>query len=94
MLASPKMTDNHSALVGFTRMKKHFTLYGSHEDIAAFGRKLGVERLKENAIEGLAEVTDFQATKERLQKRLSERYPPGYQPAIQQPPRQKRGLER
>lgn len=94
MLASPKMTDNHSALVGFTRMKQKFTLYGSHEDIAAFGRKLGVERLKENAIEGLAEVTDFQATKERLQKRLSERNPPGYQPAIQQPPRQKRGLER
>ncbi|WP_448670412.1 MobF family relaxase [Pseudoxanthomonas mexicana] len=65
MLASPKMTDAHLGLVGFTRMKRTFGLYGAEEDITEFGRRIGVERQKVNASEHLLEA-GFARIKERL----------------------------
>ncbi|WP_165494638.1 MobF family relaxase [Pseudoxanthomonas winnipegensis] len=70
MLANPAMTDTHMGLVGFTRMKKDFALYGSSDDIKAFGKRLGVERLKENAIDQLAEPSAFELTKQKLAQQL------------------------
>ena len=32
-------------------MKKSYALYGGADDLEAFGRRVGVERLKENAID-------------------------------------------
>lgn len=52
-LANPQMADFHSSMVGFTRMKQSYHLYGASEDIATFKRRVGVERLKENAVDSL-----------------------------------------
>ena len=50
-LANPKMTDQHLALVGFTRTKDNYCLYGSTGDLEEMAKRMGKERLKENAIE-------------------------------------------
>jgi len=51
-LADPAMMDNQSALVAFTRLTKgRYVLYGSADDIDQLGSRMGLERLKSNAIE-------------------------------------------
>ncbi len=50
-LANPRMTDQHLALVGFTRTKDNYCLYGSSGDLEEMAKRMGKERLKENAIE-------------------------------------------
>lgn len=94
MLANPSMTDSHMGLVGFTRMKQRFGLYGTHEDISSFAKRLGVDRFKENAIEGLMQANVFELTKAKLKGQLEAQQP---QPEPQKPlQRQQRtnGIER
>ncbi|MGY6517225.1 MAG: MobF family relaxase [Lysobacteraceae bacterium] len=50
-LANVGMTDNHLALVAFTRAKDRYTLYGADFDLDHIASRFGLERLKENAIE-------------------------------------------
>lgn len=52
-LANAQMADFHSSMVGFTRMKEKFMLYGSNDDINTYEKRIGLERLKENAIDTL-----------------------------------------
>lgn len=86
-LANPQMADFHSSMVGFTRMKNHFHLYGATDDIATFKRRVGVERLKENAVDSLITSPD---RKERTPKQqvvdLIARVKAAFRPAPQQQP--------
>ena len=50
-LANATMVDKHMALVGFTRSKENYVLFGSNQDLADYKRKMGMERLKVNATE-------------------------------------------
>ena len=50
-LANPAMTDNHLALVGFTRSKRSFRLYAAAGDVEQLRERIGTERLKTNASE-------------------------------------------
>ena len=96
MLANPSMTDSHMGLVGFTRMKHRFGLYGTHEDIGAFAKRLGVDRFKENAIEGLVKADVFELTKAMLKKHM-EAQQPRSQPVPEEQthkPRRTNGMER
>ena len=52
-LGNPKMANYHSMMVGFTRTKHEFGLYGSEEDIKVIKAKVGLENLKENAVDVL-----------------------------------------
>lgn len=54
-LANPAMADNQSSLVAFTRSKAKggYKLYGTREDLEELRKKLGMERLKENARDAL-----------------------------------------
>lgn len=54
-LANMSMLDNHSSLVAFTRLTKgSYRMYGDDETIERLNERLGLERLKGNAItEGL-----------------------------------------
>ncbi|WP_448666823.1 MobF family relaxase [Pseudoxanthomonas mexicana] len=75
MLASPKMTDAHLGLVGFTRMKRTFGLYGAEEDISDFGRRIGVVRPKDNASEMVAVQSSFEVARQKLSGVLLQRSP-------------------
>lgn len=55
-LASPSMTDLHSSLVGFTRMKDTFAIYGAEDDLSDMRKRAGQERLKVNAVDQLPQV--------------------------------------
>ncbi|WP_448228858.1 MobF family relaxase [Pseudoxanthomonas mexicana] len=96
MLANPAMTDSHMGLVGFTRMKQRFGLYGTHEDISAFSKRLGVDRFKENAIEGLVQTDAFTLTKAKLQQQLDAQRPQVAlaSPNQEQKPQRTGGMER
>ncbi len=55
LFANPKMMDNQSMLVAFTRLKAgRFRMYGSDIELDQIRNKLGVDHLKQNATqEGL-----------------------------------------
>ena len=85
------MTDAHLGLVGFTRMKLKFGLYGSHEDISDFAKRLGVERFKENALEGVAQPGVFKNLMDRLKQRKEQaQVQPPHPVPVQ---KRKRGME-
>jgi conjugative relaxase-like TrwC/TraI family protein len=48
---NPRMTDNAAMLVAFTRMTHQYRLYGAEEDLMLARDKLGLERVKHNAIQ-------------------------------------------
>lgn len=50
-LASVGMTDQHLALVAFSRSKSRYVLFGSDFDLDHIASRFGLERLKENALE-------------------------------------------
>lgn len=85
-LANPQMADFHSSMVGFTRMKDRFHLYGAADDIATFKRRVGMERLKENAVDSIIKSPE---RKERTPKQqvmdLIARVKAAFRPAQQQP---------
>lgn len=82
-LANPQMSDYHSSMVGFTRMKQKFHLYGASEDIATFKRRVGVERLKENALDSL--ITPQKTAKQQVVDLIA-RVKAAFRPAPQQQP--------
>ncbi|HFK1828756.1 TPA: AAA family ATPase, partial [Stenotrophomonas maltophilia] len=84
-LANPQMSDYHSSMVGFTRMKQKFHLYGASEDIATFKRRVGVERLKENAVDSLITPTPPQKTAKQQVVDLIARVKAAFRPVQQQP---------
>lgn len=51
-LASPTMTDLHSSLVGFTRMKERYKLFGTALDLESVQSRMMRERLKSNILDG------------------------------------------
>jgi conjugative relaxase-like TrwC/TraI family protein len=52
-LASPEMGDQHLQLVAFTRTKDRYRMYGTPEDLETMEKRVGLQRLKTNAIEQL-----------------------------------------
>lgn len=70
-LANPAMADNQSSLVAFTRSKARggYKLYGTAEDLGELRKKLGMERLKENARDGM---TKSQSRKRTAGRALSQ----------------------
>ncbi len=54
---NPQQTDNQTMLVAFTRMTHHYRLYGAEEDLELARMKLGLDRMKQNAIQQLAGVS-------------------------------------
>lgn len=52
-LANPNMTDRNMQLVAFTRMKEHYRLYGSHDDLALMAGRISQVRPKLNALDQL-----------------------------------------
>jgi ATP-dependent exoDNAse (exonuclease V) alpha subunit len=50
-LANPGMADEQLSLVGFTRMKHHYKLYGAHDDLELMAERYGMDRLAINATE-------------------------------------------
>ena len=72
-LANAAMTDQHLALVGFTRTKEQFRLYGSTADLDDIARRMGKERLKENALEaGVRPSAPALVDTDRFRQRLAE----------------------
>ena len=50
-MANPGMADEQLGLVGFTRMKHRYTLYGAHEDLERMAERYSMDRLAVNAVE-------------------------------------------
>lgn len=103
-LANAAMTDQHLALVGFTRTKEEYRLYGSTSDLDEIARRMGKERLKENAIEAGVRppafskpaLIDTEEFKRRLAKidAYLETHRPFDPPATRPPSSADRGMER
>lgn len=53
ILISPMMTDKHLQLVADTRAKSIFTMHGAQDDFELMHKRIGLERLKVNAIDQL-----------------------------------------
>lgn len=77
-LVNPGMIDNQSGLVAFTRLTKgRYTMYGAADDIETLGGRLGLERLKANAIqEGVREPALVQAINKLFENQSSPMDPP------------------
>ncbi|QWT22489.1 relaxase domain-containing protein [Bacillus sp. NP157] len=50
-LANPGMADEQLSLVGFSRMKNRFKIYGAHDDLEMIADRYGMDRLALNATE-------------------------------------------
>lgn len=73
-LADPAMLDNQSGLVAFTRLTKgRYVLYGSADDVEQLGNRLGLDRLKANAIEEGVRDRPGQLAEEALAPRRDDR---------------------
>ena len=55
---NPRMTDNQSMLVAFTRMTHQYRLYGAEEDLDIARMKLGMDRMKQNAVQQAARAVE------------------------------------
>lgn len=79
-LANVGMTDQQMGLVGFTRMKKKYGLYGTHSDIDEMAGRMAMDRMKQNAIQEGFSPEDAKRQGARLTKA-------GKTPKAQKPPR-------